>query len=81
MTLIVPKAARDGYRRHAAPESVQASLAIARRRLAEAQEEADWLEVLLARKLALFRANGTWMDCDGRGKSCDHPHRAETEKG
>ena len=44
MTLIVPKDSRDGYRRHAAPESIQANLAAARRRLVEAAEEVELAE-------------------------------------
>lgn len=82
MTLIVPKADRDSYRRHAAPESVQANLAAARRRLADAAEEVDWLTVLLARRTAEV-ANREWPgNCDGTGKSCDHPVRTEgTEDG
>lgn len=75
MALIVPQADRDSYRRHAAPESVQANLAAARRRLAEAAEEVDWLTVLLARRTAEV-ARGEWPgNCDGTGKSCDHPAR------
>lgn len=72
MALIVSKQDRDGYRRHAAPESIQANLAIARRRLAEAAEEVDWLTVLLARRTAEV-ANGEWPgNCDGTGKTCHH---------
>lgn len=70
--MIVPKSSRDSYRRHAAPESIQANLATARNRLAAAQEEADWLAVLLERRLAEVRA-GTWPSCDGTGRGCDHP--------
>ena len=78
MALIVPKANRDSYRRHAAPESIQANLAQARRRAVEAMEEADWLEVLLARRLGQVQA-GTWPGCDGTGKNCDHPLRDDAE--
>ena len=59
MTLIVPKANRDAYRKHAAPESIQANLATARRRLAEAAEEVDWLATLLARRQHQVRG-GEW---------------------
>jgi hypothetical protein len=59
MTLIVPKANRDTYRRHAAPESIQANLVTARRRAAVAAEEVDWLETLLARRQHQVR-EGEW---------------------
>jgi hypothetical protein len=73
MAPIVPKANRDSYRRHAAPESVQANLAAARRRLAEVAEEVDWLTVLLARRTAEVAGREWPGNCDGTGKSCDHP--------
>ena len=80
MAPIVPKANRDSYRRHAAPESVQANLAIARRRLTEAAEEVDWLTVLLARRTAEV-ANREWPgNCDGTSKDCDHPRRADRDQ-
>lgn len=73
MSLIVPKDCRDSYRRHAAPESIQANLATARRRLTEAAEEVDWLTVLLARRTAQVAKGEYPGNCDGRGKDCDHP--------
>jgi hypothetical protein len=59
MAPIISKADRARVALGAAPEAIQANLVIARRRLAEAAEEVDWLAVLLARRTAEV-AKGEW---------------------
>src|SRR5690242_1990799 len=59
MAPIISKADRPRVALGAAPEAIQAHLATARRRLAEAAEEVDWLTVLLARRTVEV-AKGEW---------------------
>ena len=50
---------RDGYERHAAPESIAARRRQAMKRVVDAQREVDWLDRLMGKRRNQIR-RGEW---------------------